>query len=75
LTSTSSSSLQLAGLDELGDVVVGVETLARRQPFADLDGHGRALVGTGSLAFSPFCTGAGSYQFGSFPGACAGDRQ
>jgi hypothetical protein len=38
--------LQLAGLDELGDVVVGVETLAcQGHAFADLDGNGRTLVG------------------------------
>jgi hypothetical protein len=37
--------LQLAGLDELGDVVVGIEALARCiQSLADLDGDGRALV-------------------------------
>jgi hypothetical protein len=38
--------LHVAGLHELGDVVVGVEALARgQQPLADLDRHGRALVG------------------------------
>jgi hypothetical protein len=36
----------LARLNELGDVVVGVEALAcLGQALADLDGHGRALVG------------------------------
>ncbi len=37
--------LQLAGLDELGDVVVGMETAASGlDALADLDGDGHALV-------------------------------
>src|SRR5574343_1720593 len=40
--------VQLAGLYELGDVVVGVETFAGGlDALADLDGHGGALVGCG----------------------------
>ena len=36
--------LQLAGLNKIGDVVVGVKTLVRRlQALADLDRNGRAL--------------------------------
>jgi hypothetical protein len=38
---------EFSGLDELGDVVIGVKALARQgQPFADLDGYRRTLVGS-----------------------------
>ena len=40
--------LQLTGLNELGNVVVGMKALASAgKALADLDGHGRAFVGGG----------------------------
>jgi len=39
-------ALKLAGLNELGNVVIGIETLAgQRQTFTNLDGNRGAFVG------------------------------
>ena len=44
--------LQFAGFDELGNVVVGMEALARcTQAFANFDGDGRSFVGRNGAHF------------------------